>query len=212
MCSSCAICGIFLNWSCYNVSREIFLFFKEGVQLNIHLVNASPAPIKNVERFIDSCPCSRLEKIFTQVTTGCLVLATPFSVAPILAPNQMYILKSPVFVPPADIDECLSSNGLCAQRCINTEGSYSCSCNNGFFLDSNGRTCSGNLYMLSLRMTLFDLSSQLNLISLAAPYLHLQSSPNELNKSQCGVCLGNNLRCKNIKRGMLLLLVRINKS
>ena len=95
----------------------------------------------------------------------------------------MYILKSPVFVPPADIDECLSSNGLCAQRCINTEGSYSCSCNNGFFLDSNGRTCSGNLYMLSLRMTLFDLSSQLNLISLAAPYLHLQSSPTGLNKS-----------------------------
>ena len=66
-------------------------------------------------------------------------------------------------------------------------------------------------YMLSLRMTLFDLSSQLNLISLAAPYLHLQSSPNELNKSQCGVCLGKNLRCKNITRGMLLLLLLINK-
>ena len=116
--------------------------------------------------------------------------ATPCSVAPILAHTQMYILKSPVnvsypvcprrstiinsvFVSPADIDECLSSNGLCAQQCINTDGSYSCRCNHGFFLDSNGRTCSGNFYMLFLRMTLFDLSSQLNPISLAAPYLHL---------------------------------------
>ena len=78
----------------------------------------------------------------------------------ILAPNQMYILKFPVnvsypvcprrsiiinslFVSPADIDECLSSNGFCAQQCINTAGSYSCRCNHGFFLDSNGRTCSG---------------------------------------------------------------------
>ena len=145
--------------------------------------------------FIDCCQCSRLEKIFIQVTTGAWYLvkkATPCSLATILAQNQMYILKSPVnvsytvcprrstiiksvFVSPADIDECLSSNGLCAQQCINTEGSYSCRCNHGFFLDSNGRTCSGNFYMLFLRMTLFDLSSQLNLIitSLAAPYLHL---------------------------------------
>ena len=121
------------------------------------------------------------------------------------------IITNSVFVSPADIDECLSSNGLCAQQCINTRGSYSCRCNHGFFLDSNGRTCSGNFYMLFLRMTLFDLSCQLNLISLAAPYLHLQSSLNELNKSQCGVCLGHKLRCKNITRGMLLLLVRIDK-
>ena len=141
------------------------------------------------------------------------ILKSPVNVSYTVCPRRSTIIKS-VFVSPADIDECLSSNGLCAQQCINTEGSYSCRCNHGFFLDSNGRTCSGNFYMLFLRMTLFDLSSQLNLIitSLAAPYLHLQSSPNELNKSQCGVYLGNNLRCKNLTRGMLLLLVRINKS
>ena len=52
--------------------------------------------------------------------------------------------------------------------------------------------------------------SQLNFISPAAPYLHWKSSPNELNKSQCDVCLGHKLRCKNITRGMLLLLDRIN--
>ena len=49
---------MFLNWSCYTVSQGKYFFFinfvkpqkerKEGVQLNIHLVNASPAPIKNV--------------------------------------------------------------------------------------------------------------------------------------------------------------------
>jgi len=41
----------------------------------------------------------------------------------------------------ADIDECLSSP--CGQICTNTAGSYQCSCNNGYELDSDGITCDG---------------------------------------------------------------------
>eukprot|EP00058_Branchiostoma_floridae_P006902 XP_002592390.1 hypothetical protein BRAFLDRAFT_67255 [Branchiostoma floridae] len=40
-----------------------------------------------------------------------------------------------------DIDECLTSNGGCSQTCINTVGSYRCSCNEGFALDIGGHTC-----------------------------------------------------------------------
>lgn len=43
-----------------------------------------------------------------------------------------------------DINECNSTtaNG-CQQICINNPGSYSCSCNSGFSLNSDGLTCSG---------------------------------------------------------------------
>ncbi|KAJ7327683.1 Growth arrest-specific [Desmophyllum pertusum] len=41
-----------------------------------------------------------------------------------------------------DIDECLSSNGFCTHQCVNTAGSYRCECPTGFYLDSNGRSCS----------------------------------------------------------------------
>ena len=44
-----------------------------------------------------------------------------------------------------DVNECEMSNGGCQHRCKNINGSYFCQCNDGFFLDGNGRTCIGNL-------------------------------------------------------------------
>lgn len=41
-----------------------------------------------------------------------------------------------------DIDEC--RYGYCQQLCANAPGSYSCSCNPGFVLNPDGRTCQGN--------------------------------------------------------------------
>ena len=40
-----------------------------------------------------------------------------------------------------DIDDCINSD--CEHNCTNTDGSYTCSCYNGYSLDSNGRNCSG---------------------------------------------------------------------
>ncbi|XP_053386927.1 uncharacterized protein LOC123542089 isoform X2 [Mercenaria mercenaria] len=40
-----------------------------------------------------------------------------------------------------DIDECEEKNNTCSQVCLNTAGSFDCSCENGYFLDGDNITC-----------------------------------------------------------------------
>ena len=40
-----------------------------------------------------------------------------------------------------DIDECAENTDGCDQGCTNTAGSFVCSCDSGFTLSSDGRTC-----------------------------------------------------------------------
>ena len=42
-----------------------------------------------------------------------------------------------------DNDECLNQNGGCSQKCENIPGSFICSCNSGYTLNSDGKTCKG---------------------------------------------------------------------
>ena len=42
-----------------------------------------------------------------------------------------------------DIDECALANGGCAHVCNNTDGSFSCMCDEGFELDEDGQQCIG---------------------------------------------------------------------
>ena len=42
----------------------------------------------------------------------------------------------------SDVDECDGYDD-CHQNCTNTEGSYYCSCNIGFVLEADNRTCRG---------------------------------------------------------------------
>ena len=44
----------------------------------------------------------------------------------------------------SDFDECANSTTHnCQQVCVNTVGSYSCSCHSGYEFNSDGKTCSG---------------------------------------------------------------------
>ena len=42
-----------------------------------------------------------------------------------------------------DTNECMLNNGECSQKCVNTLGSYNCSCNTGY--ESIGQDCNGTL-------------------------------------------------------------------
>ena len=46
-----------------------------------------------------------------------------------------------------DIDECALANGGCAHICDNTDGSFSCMCDEGYELDEDGRHCIGICYV-----------------------------------------------------------------
>ena len=47
-----------------------------------------------------------------------------------------------------DVNECADNNGGCSQICINTNGNHQCSCEDGYLLNSDGRTCNGELLNL----------------------------------------------------------------
>ena len=43
-----------------------------------------------------------------------------------------------------DIDECNEGTHVCTPHtCVNTIGSYTCGCNSGYLLDTDGFTCNG---------------------------------------------------------------------
>ncbi len=48
-----------------------------------------------------------------------------------------------VFMLPPDIDECIQ-NATCDHICQNTEGSFVCSCSNGYVLQMDGHSCTGD--------------------------------------------------------------------
>ena len=47
----------------------------------------------------------------------------------------------------ADVDECSEGTDECTQNCDNTIGSYVCSCNDGFIIDVDRRTCDGEHFI-----------------------------------------------------------------
>ena len=46
----------------------------------------------------------------------------------------------------SDINECQTDNGGCTQTCDNTDGSYRCSCWDGYELASDGHNCTGESF------------------------------------------------------------------
>lgn len=49
-----------------------------------------------------------------------------------------------------DVDECVDSNGGCAQICNNTVGSFSCECNEGYLVNSDELSCDGKRFKATM--------------------------------------------------------------
>ena len=49
-----------------------------------------------------------------------------------------------LFVLFSDINECSEGTDNCDQRCTDTDGSYTCSCNSGYTLAADGQSCTAN--------------------------------------------------------------------
>lgn len=62
-----------------------------------------------------------------------------------------YALFSLLFI---DIDECSRGLGIrCSHGCLNTEGSFTCTCKDGYYLSADGFTCFGRLGFGTLAWT-----------------------------------------------------------
>ena len=48
-----------------------------------------------------------------------------------------------------DIDECTNNTDNCNQTFTNTEGSFTCGCNGGYELNSDGTTCNGTYWEIT---------------------------------------------------------------
>ena len=42
-----------------------------------------------------------------------------------------------------DINECALVDNRCSHDCVNTPGSYHCTCKNGYYLSNDSHTCLG---------------------------------------------------------------------
>ena len=49
---------------------------------------------------------------------------------------------------PLDNDECTLNTDGCDHNCINTPGSFVCTCNSGFFLGLDQKTCQGKALLV----------------------------------------------------------------
>ena len=44
-----------------------------------------------------------------------------------------------------DRNECETDNGGCDHKCVNKNGTFECKCNDGYKLEDDKKTCSGNI-------------------------------------------------------------------
>ena len=63
--------------------------------------------------------------------------------------TRVYFKMSLLISGLTDIDECQNSNGHCAHLCTNLDGGFACSCQPGYQLQADRKSCTGTFYCLS---------------------------------------------------------------
>lgn len=60
-----------------------------------------------------------------------------------------------------DVDECKEGTSSCEFGCVNTVGSYTCSCLPGYVLNRDGKTCRGTYFMVLKNQTFIGYSHEI---------------------------------------------------
>ena len=55
-----------------------------------------------------------------------------------------------------DTNECAGNNGGCGQICTNTIGGFTCSCNDGYDIDTDQLGCAGKIYTVTNYNNLYE--------------------------------------------------------
>lgn len=72
-----------------------------------------------------------------------------------------------------DNDECTAETDMCAQVCHDTQGSYTCTCQPGYTLTLDTRTCNGTLSLAQTRgMAESLIHTQTQFLTIAILYQH----------------------------------------
>ena len=58
-------------------------------------------------------------------------------------PRSVILIQITKIISLLDINECSQGNGGCSDSCNNTIGSYYCSCNTGYSLNTDKHNCTG---------------------------------------------------------------------
>lgn len=89
----------------------------------------------------------------------------------------------------SDIDECALVTHVCDQNCINNRGGYSCTCNSGYTLDSNGRACNGMEHLKYWPLACFTVCS--SFVSYSADVNECRSTTTNQCQQNCTNTVGS---------------------
>ena len=107
----------------------------------------------------------------------------------------------------ADINECLPDNGGCDHICVNTDGSFQCSCNTSYVLAVDNKTCingckrytvlqepSGNISTTGYPALLYASGSNCTwVIDLPAKYISVELKFDEISIEESPNCIKDHL-------------------
>ena len=65
--------------------------------------------------------------------------------------DNIYVINATII---SDHDECATNVHLCDQMCHNSYSSYYCTCDLGYLVDTDGRTCNGIIVSLFIVLSL----------------------------------------------------------
>ena len=93
---------------------------------------------------VHSCVQTQLDHTFVVVALDIDFTLTDTHAMVYTYNTKTFEITLDLYISITDINECTEGLSGCAHTCINTIGSYTCTCNPGYHLASDGQSCNGD--------------------------------------------------------------------